>query len=170
MIISEQQMEAEYRPNSKRLAPPKKRGRAYLSVIFLLDPSYFLWPSPSKFPFPTGHEDGNDLRNQFTWKCQCLKSIHISTAKDSVIQRMTEKISGDKVFPGPVTLLACDMPLVSTHHHLSGSCLLRAQSTPHGTFQPLQGSTCWQKKQLTLIFLQAGNSHNENFLCKVSGV
>lgn len=51
MIISEQQMEAEYRPNSKRLAPPKKRGRAYLS----LSSSYLILHTSSGLLPPSFH-------------------------------------------------------------------------------------------------------------------
>ena len=115
---------------TKQQAAALRKGIKSLFIFnFLLDPSCFLWLSPSKFPFLTGHEDWNDLKNQFTWKRQCLKSTYMSTAKKS----MTETINGDEIIPGPVTWPAYDTPLVSTHHYFSSSCLLLPGPSQHHT-------------------------------------
>ena len=144
----------------QQVAVLRKGIKAYLSNCFL-DPSCFLWPSPSKFPLLTGQEDWNDLKNQFTWKRQRLKSIYMSIAKNSQKKRMTETINWDEIFPR-----TCHMISLWPTSAVYTSSLLelpfaspRAQSRPHSAFQPRQGNTCWQKKQLTLIFLQAGNFH-----------
>lgn len=147
----------------QQVAALRKGIKANLSNFFL-DPLCFLWPSPSKFPFPTGQEDWNDLKNQCTWKRQGLKSIYMSIAKNSKKKkkRMTETINGDDIFPRTCHMIS----LWHTSAVYTSSLLQlpfaspRAQSRPHSAFHPRQGNTCWQKKQLTLIFLQAGNFHN----------
>lgn len=118
---------------TKQQAASLRKGiKAYLSNFFL-DPSCFLWPSPSKFPLLTGHEDWNDLKNQFTWKRQCLKSSYMSTAKNSKKKEWLKQSVGMKFSLGPVTWSAYDTPLLSTHHHFSSSCLLLPGPSQHHT-------------------------------------
>ena len=98
---------------TKQQAAALRKGIKSLFIFnFLLDPSCFLWLSPSKFPFLTGHEDWNDLKNQFTWKRQCLKSTYMSTAKKQqkkawLKQSMGMKLSLDLSRDQPMTRLWC---------------------------------------------------------------
>ena len=110
----------------QQVAALRKGIKANLSNFFL-DPLCFLWPSPSKFPLPTGQEDWNDLKNQCTWKRQGLKSIYMSIAKNSKKKKKKEWLKqtmGMTFSLGPVTWSAYDTPLLSTHHHFSSSRLL----------------------------------------------
>lgn len=119
---------------TKQQAAALRKGiKSFFIFNFLLDPSCFLWPSPSKFPLLTVHEDWNDLKNQFTWKLQCLKSTYMSTAKKQQKKAWLKQSMGMKLSLGPVTWPAYDTPLVSTHHHFSGSCLLLPGPSQHHT-------------------------------------
>ena len=90
----------------------KKRDKKLIYLQLLTWSFMFLWLSPSKFPFLTGHEDWNDLKNQFTWKRQCLKSTYMSTAnkqqkKAWLKLSMGMKLSLDLSRDQPMTRLWC---------------------------------------------------------------
>lgn len=161
MIITEQQVAAQYRPHSKWLPKKERDKKAYLSstsyLILHASLAFFLQVSISNWPWGTG---------------MTLKPIHMEIPMSRIQltcqqQKRMKQSMGMKFSLRPVTWPAYDTPLVPTHHHFSGSCLFLPglRSTPHSAFQPHQGNTGWQKQQLTLIFLRAGTSHNWNFFC-----